>query len=152
MTLFVSSGEIFIILLFILIFFGSDKIPEFVKIMGKGVREVKKATDDIKRELEDSSSGVMDDIKSISSDLNNTFTNDIANPVQKTVSDTTNVFNDFQEQLYDDYYYDNQDNIDGFGNEYQDELASTPPLPAPLERESSAEIPATTEINSETES
>lgn len=46
-----SGGEIFVILLFILIFFGSKRIPEFARSLGKGMREVKNATDSIKKEI-----------------------------------------------------------------------------------------------------
>lgn len=46
-----SGGEIFIILLFILIFFGSKRIPEFARTLGKGMREVRNATDSIKKEI-----------------------------------------------------------------------------------------------------
>lgn len=46
-----SGGEIFVILLFILIFFGSKRIPEFARSLGKGMREVRNATDSIKKEI-----------------------------------------------------------------------------------------------------
>ena len=44
-------GEIFVILLIVLILFGSKKIPELARGIGKGIREVKDATNDIKREI-----------------------------------------------------------------------------------------------------
>ena len=123
--LFVSSGEIFIILLFILIFFGADKIPEFTRFMGKGVRELKKATDDIKREFQDSSSGVLNDIRSISNDLTESLTKEIAEPMQKTASETTKTFEEYQDQFDTDFYYNNQDNIGKYGNEYQTEAQNS---------------------------
>ena len=45
--------EILIIGLFILIFFGAKKIPDFMKGLGKGVREFKDAVKDVKKEVED---------------------------------------------------------------------------------------------------
>jgi len=47
----VSSGEIFIIFFVILILFGPKKIPEIARAIGKGMREFKKITDDIKEEM-----------------------------------------------------------------------------------------------------
>ena len=40
-----------VILMFILIFFGSKRIPELARSLGKGMREVKDATDSIKQEI-----------------------------------------------------------------------------------------------------
>ena len=118
MVLFISGGEIFIILLFILIFFGADKIPEFTRIMGKGVREFRKATDDIKREFNENSSGVLNEIRTIKDDMTNALTKEIAEPVQKTMNEAEKTFDEYQEH-YNDYYYDHQDYIGG--NEYSEE-------------------------------
>lgn len=63
--LFISGGEIFIVLIVVLLLFGANKIPEIAKGLGKGMREFRKATDDIKKEINDSSSNMVDDIKDI---------------------------------------------------------------------------------------
>ncbi len=44
-------GEMLIIGLFILIFFGAKKIPEIARGMGKGIREFKDATKEVKKEI-----------------------------------------------------------------------------------------------------
>tara|TARA_Y100001954_G_C15613814_1_gene504221 strand:+ start:468 stop:668 length:201 start_codon:yes stop_codon:yes gene_type:complete len=62
MLLFIGGAEIFIILLFIVMFFGSSKIPEIAKSLGKAIREIKDASNDIKREISDSSSGIKKDL------------------------------------------------------------------------------------------
>lgn len=54
-------GELLIIMLFVLIFFGAKKIPEIARGMGKGIREFKDATKEIKDEIKE---GVADDTKS----------------------------------------------------------------------------------------
>ena len=123
MVLFISGGEIFIILLFILIFFGADKIPEFTRMMNKGMREFKKASDDIKREFTENTSGVMSDLRSIQSDLTESLTKEITEPVQKTVSEAEKTFEEYQEQV--DYYYQNPDDMDNSGNEYRNETQSS---------------------------
>jgi len=48
--------EILIIGIFILIFFGAKKIPDFMKGMGKGVREFKDAMSNVKKEVEETTS------------------------------------------------------------------------------------------------
>lgn len=47
----ISFGEIFIIVAVIFIIFGPQKIPEFARKFGKGMREIRKASNDIKREI-----------------------------------------------------------------------------------------------------
>ncbi|MEZ5069388.1 MAG: twin-arginine translocase TatA/TatE family subunit [Bacteroidales bacterium] len=63
--LFISGQEIVIIFLVVLLLFGSKEIPKLAKTFGKGMKEFRKATDDIKREFEKSSPEVMDDFKEI---------------------------------------------------------------------------------------
>lgn len=47
----ISFGEIFLIVAVIFIIFGPEKIPEIARKFGKGIREVKKASSDIQREI-----------------------------------------------------------------------------------------------------
>ena len=68
--LFISGAEIFIILVVVLVLFGAKKIPDIAKGLGKGMREFRKATDDIKKELNDSSSDIINDIKDMKNTLN----------------------------------------------------------------------------------
>jgi sec-independent protein translocase protein TatA len=49
----VGFQEILLIGLFVLVFFGAKKIPEFMKGLGKGVKEFKDAVKDVKKEVED---------------------------------------------------------------------------------------------------
>ena len=49
----VGFQEILLIGLFILVFFGAKKIPEFMKGLGKGVREFKDSVKDVKKDIED---------------------------------------------------------------------------------------------------
>jgi len=61
MLLFIGGPEIIVVLLFIVMFFGSKKIPELAKGLGKAMREVKDASNDIKKEIRDSASSIKDD-------------------------------------------------------------------------------------------
>jgi sec-independent protein translocase protein TatA len=49
----VGMQEILVIGLFVLIFFGAKKIPDFMKGLGKGVKEFKDAVKDVKKEVDD---------------------------------------------------------------------------------------------------
>ncbi|MEX0944709.1 MAG: twin-arginine translocase TatA/TatE family subunit [Balneolaceae bacterium] len=44
--------EWIIIVLVILLFFGAKRIPELARGLGKGISEFRKASDDIKKEIE----------------------------------------------------------------------------------------------------
>ena len=61
MLLFIGGPEIIVVLLFIVMFFGSKKIPELAKGLGKAMREVKDASNDIKKEIRDSATNIKDD-------------------------------------------------------------------------------------------
>ena len=62
MILFIGGSETIIILLFVVMFFGSKKIPELARTLGKTIREVKDASNEIKKEIRDSAEGINDDI------------------------------------------------------------------------------------------
>lgn len=49
--LFISGAEIGVILFIVVIVFGADKIPEIARGLGKGMRTLKDATNDIKHEI-----------------------------------------------------------------------------------------------------
>lgn len=48
-----SMGELFIVILVALLLFGSKRIPELARGLGKGIREFRKAAEDIKNEIEE---------------------------------------------------------------------------------------------------
>ena len=47
-----GGSEIFIILFVILLFFGAKKLPELARGLGKGIKEFKDATKDVKENIE----------------------------------------------------------------------------------------------------
>ena len=53
-----GGPEIILILAVLLIFFGAKKIPEIARGMGKGIREFKDATKEVKKEINE---GINDD-------------------------------------------------------------------------------------------
>lgn len=86
--LFIGGPEIFIIVLFVVIFFGADKLPEIARGLGKGMRQVKDATNDIKREINNSAKnqGIDTDIVSeINKEVNEVKENidDLTGPIKR---------------------------------------------------------------------
>ena len=51
MILFIGAPEVIVVLLIVVMLFGADKIPEIARGLGKGMRQIKDATNDIKREI-----------------------------------------------------------------------------------------------------
>jgi len=58
----IGGGEIFFILLIVVMLFGADKIPEIARGLGKGIRDVRNAANDIKHEITNSG-GLDEDVK-----------------------------------------------------------------------------------------
>jgi len=81
--LFISGPEIFIILLVVVMVFGADKIPEIARTLGKGMRQIKDATNDIKREINDSTQD-----HRVNTDVAKDITKEI-NEVKKDIDDFT---------------------------------------------------------------
>lgn len=65
----ISGGEIFIIILVVFIIFGPDKIPEMARWVGKGIGEIKKATSEIKDEIDKETGDVRKAANKIKDDL-----------------------------------------------------------------------------------
>jgi sec-independent protein translocase protein TatA len=50
----IGTGEVLLIVFVIIVFFGSKKIPEMARVLGKGMREFKAAADNIQDEIQKS--------------------------------------------------------------------------------------------------
>ncbi|MEE4197509.1 MAG: twin-arginine translocase TatA/TatE family subunit [Bacteroidales bacterium] len=72
MFLFISGQEIFIILLVVLLLFGANKIPEIARGLGKGMREFRKAADDIKREMNNQTNDFKKDLDEMNDSIEKT--------------------------------------------------------------------------------
>ena len=69
--LFISTQEIFVILIIVVMLFGSKKIPELARGLGKGIRELKDASNDIRREIQSSADEIKKEAQKINKDLKN---------------------------------------------------------------------------------
>ena len=70
--LFISGGELVVVALVFLLLFGSKKIPEMARGLAKGMKEFRKAADDIKREIRESTPDVESNLKDIEKDIKKT--------------------------------------------------------------------------------
>ncbi len=97
---FISGSEIIIVFVIVLLLFGADKIPEIARGMGKGMREFRKITGELKNEFKESTSGFSDDLKDIKKDMDHTK-QDLTGEFRKYVddSDITKDINEIKDDL-----------------------------------------------------
>ena len=80
--LFISGPEIMIVLLLVVMLFGANKIPEIARGLGKGMRQIKDATNDIKREINESAK-------------NQGVDTELANDIRKEINEVKDNIDDF---------------------------------------------------------
>ena len=65
-----SAGSIFVIVIAILLLFGSKELPNVARTLGKGIREIKNATSEIQNEVaKGAKTDSLKDLKKIKDDL-----------------------------------------------------------------------------------
>ena len=104
MYLFISGAEIFVVIVIAVMVFGADKLPEIARGLGKGMRQIKDATNDIKREIKNSAEKHdidLDVASSVKKEFNKVKDNveDFTNPIKKTVKEN---IDDFTRSVKDD--------------------------------------------------
>ncbi len=87
--LFISGGEIVFVFLIALLLFGSKAIPDVAKMMGKGMREFKKATNEIQREFDTNTSDFKKDIREIQNTVRRE-TNRVSNDIRHVSAELEN--------------------------------------------------------------
>lgn len=88
----VSGGEILIIMLVVLVLFGSKKMPDLARGLGKGYQEFRRATDDIKREILENTSDIVNEVNDLKSDFQGGIT-DFKNDVTENLNDVKSEVN-----------------------------------------------------------
>ena len=78
LPLFISGAEIAFILFILVMVFGADKIPDIARGMGKGMKMLRNASNDIKTEIQKSA-----DKQGINTDI----TNDVKGEIDKVKED-----------------------------------------------------------------
>ena len=87
LPLFISGAEIAFIVFILVMVFGADKIPEIARGLGKGMRVIKDATNDIKTEITKSAEKNGIDTKHISDSL----TSDVKKEIDKVKEDINEI-------------------------------------------------------------
>ena len=65
-----SAGSIFVIVIAILLLFGSKELPNIARTLGKGIREIKNATSEIQNEVaKGAKTDSLKDLEKIKDDL-----------------------------------------------------------------------------------
>lgn len=78
-----GGGEIFIVVIAVLVLFGANKIPELARTLGKGMNEFRRATDDLKREFREGADEFKKDMEESKNDIQNHI-----REINETISDT----------------------------------------------------------------
>ena len=92
MFLLISGAEIFVILVIVVMLFGADKIPELARGLGKGMQQLKSATNEVKKEITESAkkqgidadlaSDIKKDVKNIKNKVKDNL-DDITGPIKR---------------------------------------------------------------------
>lgn len=89
----IGGMEVIVILLFILMFFGSKSIPGIARSLGKGLREIQHASNEIRNEIKNSADQIKKDTL-VGNELNETIRSlefkqqDILNKVDREVRES----------------------------------------------------------------
>ena len=109
----IGGSELVFILLIAVMLFGADKIPEIARTLGKGMAQLKNATEDIKSEITKSAEENGLDMKSLTGGITeeidnvkqgfNKMTGDIAsvNPLNDINKDLTSEINEVKTSIED---------------------------------------------------
>lgn len=84
----IGGGELVFIMFIVLMLFGSDKVPEIARTMGKAMAQLKNATNDIKSEIQKGAEANGFDTKSLS-DFRGNITSEINNAKDNLLGDTS---------------------------------------------------------------
>jgi sec-independent protein translocase protein TatA len=94
MFLFISGGEIFVILVIVVMLFGADKLPELARGLGKGMQQLKNATNEVKKEITESAkkqgidtnlaNDIQKEVKNIKSKVQDNI-DDLTGPIKRNM-------------------------------------------------------------------
>jgi len=95
-----GGGEIFLVVLVIVMFFGSDKLPEIAKGLGRGIREINDAKNQIQNEIQKSTSGFSDEIKKHTSEIQSEI-DKAGQSVKRQINDVGQVVKEEEKRIDD---------------------------------------------------
>jgi sec-independent protein translocase protein TatA len=86
----IGGGELIFIMFIVLMLFGSDKIPEIARTMGKAMAQLKHATNDIKSEIQKGAEANGFDTQALT-DLRGNITSEINKAKENLLGDTSQI-------------------------------------------------------------
>jgi sec-independent protein translocase protein TatA len=94
----IGGGELVFILFVVLMLFGSDKIPEMARTMGKAMAQLKNATNDIKSEIQKGAEANGLDAKTLT-DMTGGFSSEINKAKESLLGDTVTQVEKVKEEI-----------------------------------------------------
>lgn len=96
----IGGGEIFFIILVALMLFGSDKIPDIARTLGKGMAQLKNATNDIKSEIQKSAeANGLNDLTNLNPMNQLDLTSEITKEIDKAKEDIEDMTGPIKRQI-----------------------------------------------------
>lgn len=77
----IGGGEFIFIILIVLMLFGAESIPNIARTLGRGMRQIKDATQEIQRDIANSANNPIKEIKEIADDV----TKDVKKSLDQTL-------------------------------------------------------------------
>jgi sec-independent protein translocase protein TatA len=111
----ISGSEVLVILAFILMFFGSKSIPGIAQTMGKSIRQIKDASDELKHEIKKSGADMKKDLN-------------LEGLIQDTVNDIQRPLDQYVEELEDAVKYEAPKQIQPVNNSTEGDSTAASPL------------------------
>lgn len=93
----ISGGELLVILLVAFLVFGPKRIPEIARKIGRGMNEIRRASDEIKREINKEARKLENEVK-----MDNSVLDDIRKTKQEFEKDITNITDPYNHGKADD--------------------------------------------------
>lgn len=95
-----GGGEVFLVILVMLMFFGSDKLPEIAKGLGKGLRELNDAKNTVQEEIKKHTGGLADEINKHTADIQDEL-NKAGEGMRKQLEDAGNAVKESTKSIGD---------------------------------------------------
>ncbi|REH00386.1 Sec-independent protein translocase subunit TatA/TatB [Flavobacterium aquicola] len=92
----IGGGELVFIMFIVLMLFGSDKVPEMARTMGKAMAQLKNATNDIKSEIQKGAEANGFDQKTLN-ELTGGINSEINKAKNSLLGDTSSAFNGIED-------------------------------------------------------
>jgi sec-independent protein translocase protein TatA len=128
----IGGGELVFIMFIVLMLFGSDKVPEIARTMGKAMAQLKNATNDIKSEIQKGAEANGFDQKTLD-DLTGGINSEINKAKASLLGDTSNTLNGITETVTSEVNKTKDSVLNGITN--PDDTTVLDDLTGPIKRQ-----------------